>query len=536
MNRENVEEILKKLGAEDVPADVHKIAEEASEDFNKTLTPSRRHILWSDIMKSRITKLAAAAVMVITVLVGIHQFGGSLDGAGVAWAGLAERVEQIRTSIYRSKTSIEGLSYVKGGALQETEGFAYYSADYGMRRDKYENGGKIVVEHWIPTERAIVTINPQTKTYSRKFFTEEEFRNKYNKREWKEFIKHFMSFEYTELGRETINGVEVEGIEVNDPKVMLETAYESVVVRLWVDVKTNLPVRIEMRGAAGNGSIKCEQIVDVVELDGEVEASVFEPNIPGDYTLFAEAEINDKNEGIAVQGLHIFAEITGGRYPSSLAILTAVNELWKARSGKKLSKEEVERGITVQSTCSFYAALDQADKDVAYYGDSVTAEDADSVLMRWKVLDDQSSMVAIGYSVLADHQLAEDAAQEAFARALSNLRALKNKTKFAPWLAAICRNVAKDMVATKVRQINTEDFSGIADNDNRDDEVKAVRQAIEQLSVSAKELIIFRYYNGLSYEQIGSVLGISKATINGRLTRAKRKMAKYLRRNGFLES
>ncbi len=147
-----------------------------------------------------------------------------------------------------------------------------------------------------------------------------------------------------------------------------------------------------------------------------------------------------------------------------------------------------------------------------------------------------ASMVAIGYSVLADHQLAEDAAQEAFARALSNLRALKNKTKFAPWLAAICRNVAKDMVATKARQINTEDFSGTAEKDNRDDRVKVVRQAVEQLSVSAKELVVLRYYNGLSYEQISSVLGISKATINGRLTRAKRKMAKYLRRNGLLES
>ncbi|MHC4456313.1 MAG: RNA polymerase sigma factor [Planctomycetota bacterium] len=147
-----------------------------------------------------------------------------------------------------------------------------------------------------------------------------------------------------------------------------------------------------------------------------------------------------------------------------------------------------------------------------------------------------ASMVAIGYSVLADHQLAEDAAQEAFARALSNLGALKNKKKFAPWLAAICRNVAKDMVAIKVRQINTGDLSQAAENDNRDDSIQAVRQAIEKLPVSAKELIILRYYNGLSYEQIGSVLGISRQTVNGRLMRAKRKMAKYLRRNGFLES
>ena len=100
-----------------------------------------------------------------------------------------------------------------------------------------------------------------------------------------------------------------------------------------------------------------------------------------------------------------------------------------------------------------------------------------------------ASMVAIGYSVLGDHQLAEDAAQEAFARALGNLRALKNKTKFAPWLAAICRNVAKDMVATKARQINTEDFSQTPDNDNRDDRVKVVRQATVDKDLSRCDVL-----------------------------------------------
>jgi len=146
-----------------------------------------------------------------------------------------------------------------------------------------------------------------------------------------------------------------------------------------------------------------------------------------------------------------------------------------------------------------------------------------------------SPMVAIAYSVVSDHQLAEDAAQESFARALVSLRKLKKQTRFAPWLAAICRNVAKDMVATKVRQISTKDFSQAAQN-NTDENAPVIRRAIEQLPVSAKELIVLRYYNGLSYEEISSVLGISRPTINGRLIRAKRKMAKYLKRNGFPEN
>ena len=146
------------------------------------------------------------------------------------------------------------------------------------------------------------------------------------------------------------------------------------------------------------------------------------------------------------------------------------------------------------------------------------------------------AMVAIAYSILADHQLAEDAAQESFARALINLKNLKNKTRFVPWLAAICRNVAKDMVATKAKHISTEDLARVGQKDNDDENSRAIRLAIEQLPAPAKELIVLRYYNGLSYEQIGSILGISQATINGRIFRAKRKMADYLRKNGFPEN
>ena len=147
-----------------------------------------------------------------------------------------------------------------------------------------------------------------------------------------------------------------------------------------------------------------------------------------------------------------------------------------------------------------------------------------------------AAMVAIAYSILSDHQLAEDAAQESFARALVNLRSLKNKNRFAPWLAAICRNVAKDMIAAKARHISTEDISQADKVENHDENDRAIRRVIEHLPESTKDLVVLRYYDGLSYEQISSVLGISKTSINGRLTRAKRKMANYLRRNGFPEN
>jgi len=145
------------------------------------------------------------------------------------------------------------------------------------------------------------------------------------------------------------------------------------------------------------------------------------------------------------------------------------------------------------------------------------------------------AMVAIAHSVLGDRHLAEDAAQQAFAKAAVKLPQLKKESRFAGWLAVICRNVAKDMARRTENLRTTDDLSTIADKSNDDDTTETVREAISKLSASARELIFLRYYDGMSYEQISEVLGISEQAISGRLRRAKKKMADYLRRNGFGE-
>jgi RNA polymerase sigma-70 factor (ECF subfamily) len=144
-------------------------------------------------------------------------------------------------------------------------------------------------------------------------------------------------------------------------------------------------------------------------------------------------------------------------------------------------------------------------------------------------------MVAIAHSILGDRHLAEDAAQEAFAKAAVKLPQLKRRSQFAGWLAAICRNSAKDMIrTTEKRYIISEPLTEDRQSD-RDENAEVVRQAIGKLSASARELVFLRYYDGLSYEQISAVLELSQQAINGRLRRAKRKMAVYLRRKGFGE-
>jgi RNA polymerase sigma-70 factor (ECF subfamily) len=146
------------------------------------------------------------------------------------------------------------------------------------------------------------------------------------------------------------------------------------------------------------------------------------------------------------------------------------------------------------------------------------------------------AMVAIAHSILGDRHLAEDAAQQTFANAVRKSSRLKKKGQFAGWLAAICRNAAKDMARTrKIRLYNNEDLTLVAAESHQDDTTEVVREAISKLSASAREVIFLRFYDGLSYEQISAVLGISEQAIYGKLRRAKQKMADYLRRNGFGE-
>ena len=145
------------------------------------------------------------------------------------------------------------------------------------------------------------------------------------------------------------------------------------------------------------------------------------------------------------------------------------------------------------------------------------------------------AMVAIAHSVIGDRHLAEDAAQQTFAKAIRQMLQLKNKTKFVAWLATICRNVALDLAHSRDRLQSAEDLSMIAAESHENDVTESVKEALNKLSASAKELIFLRYYDGMTYEQISAVLGISEQAINGRLRRAKKKMANYLRHSGFGE-
>lgn len=149
------------------------------------------------------------------------------------------------------------------------------------------------------------------------------------------------------------------------------------------------------------------------------------------------------------------------------------------------------------------------------------------------------ALVAIAYSQLADRSLAEDAAQEALLVAYRDIAKLKDAGRFLPWLAAICRNTAVDMVKTRARDRRTgnDDCGAVREaRCHENDTVAVVREILMRLEPDVRDIIVLRYYNQMTYEQIAGMLGVSEEAVNGKLRRARKTIRQELQRRESMET
>jgi len=231
----------------------------------------------------------------------------------------------------------------------------------------------------------------------------------------REMIKQIMSSKYTELGRSVIGSKEVEGFQAADPTVFNGFAQETNTI-LWVDVETWLPVRTEIEYMS-NDQVMASLVIDDYQWDIPVVASDFEPIIPEDFTSLTRDAIKmpSFDEEAALEGLKIIAEIFG-QYPKNLNLMDLIQMFFDLRErGIKGNKGLMDAGLTLkeemnqmksehiqkameifgtfQSLGMFYMTLVEEQKEPIYYGESVGPEDADRVLMRWKISDNEYRII-----------------------------------------------------------------------------------------------------------------------------------------------
>ena len=344
------------------------------------------HKIRNKIMKSKITKLAAAAVIIIAVLVGINHFGGSVDMATVAWGAMVEKIESVENVVFHSTGNVK-MQGLPQGQTPKTTSIGYYSSEHGSRVENYIDDKLSFTMYLNPKENIFVSVMPDQKKFMKVTDkSPDELKQISEKDDPRVMVRHMMSTGYEQLGRDKINGIDVEGIECTGPGVM-GGMFEDATARLWVEIGTDFPVRIEIEGIVAGGQMKISMVIDDFQWNVELDPALFVPDIPSDYT--SQEMKTEANEGTAINGLKLFAELTDGRYPSNLALLTLIKEITEEltkKYGMKIveKQDEYTSELTdILQAAIFYAQL--VGKDAVYHGDRVTAENPELVLLRWKV-------------------------------------------------------------------------------------------------------------------------------------------------------
>jgi RNA polymerase sigma-70 factor (ECF subfamily) len=168
----------------------------------------------------------------------------------------------------------------------------------------------------------------------------------------------------------------------------------------------------------------------------------------------------------------------------------------------------------------------------------------------------QGRLFRLAARVLRDEDLARDAVQDAFLKAYVSIRRFEGRSSLYTWLYRLTLNVCLDMrrrnksdrtvewpevalsdgvlAAEPVPAAGTEPLPSGPDTELERSEIRQrVGQAIEELPAEARETLLLREVDGLSYAEIAETLSIPKGTVMSRLHYARRRVQKLLVASGI---
>ncbi len=300
MNEERIKEILKNIGSEDVPADVQKIADQTARDFTKTLMQTRQskhHVLWEYIMKSKITRFAAAAVILAGVLIGTH-FVGSPIVATPTFAQVIQPIFDAQTAIL---DIIIGEEEAGGPVIHDMVQGSRIRRTLSNMKDSVSiidlEAGKILALDSKKKDAAYIDLEglPSMSNYI------ETLRNIITE------LQQHPEFTVEELPEQVIGGQRLIGFRAKHPRAE---------ITIWADPETALPVRIEQ--VEGQMKVICKNLVFDVPMDEELLSM----DVPEGYKLQeTKLDLMGSTEEDFIEGLRIRAEVLGnGWFPEGVAV------------------------------------------------------------------------------------------------------------------------------------------------------------------------------------------------------------------------
>ena len=130
----------------------------------------------------------------------------------------------------------------------------------------------------------------------------------------------------------------------------------------------------------------------------------------------------------------------------------------------------------------------------------------------------------------------DDIVQSTWLAVWAQLPKLRHPEAFRTWLYRIARNIALQTLRRQAEEVPLEDrYPAPAESEERfsREEVAAVHAGLDAISPAHKEVLVLRFLEGLSYEEIAEVVGCSVGTVRSRIYYGKKNLRNVMevRRN-----
>ncbi len=139
------------------------------------------------------------------------------------------------------------------------------------------------------------------------------------------------------------------------------------------------------------------------------------------------------------------------------------------------------------------------------------------------------------HQTLGDAMLADDLAQETFLKLYCSIRQYKGLSSFSTYLYRIAYNVFYDYLRS---HHYTEPAEAIPDRamGSSIDEHLDIASALRVLSSTERAAVTLYYIDDYSVDDVAKILALPQGTVKSHLSRARNKMALFLKNNGYEEN
>ncbi len=136
---------------------------------------------------------------------------------------------------------------------------------------------------------------------------------------------------------------------------------------------------------------------------------------------------------------------------------------------------------------------------------------------------------------LGDTQLSDDLAQDTFVKAYTRISQFQGKSSFLTWLYRIAYNVFYDYVRANRQTLNLDNMTVRQINANHgDSNLKMdLYDALQILTENERSCVTLQLMEGQTIERISEIIDMPENTVKSHLSRGKKKLADYLRSNGY---